>query len=254
MRMVGVRRKRHSRRRDPPAVPSRRTGFWVIIVPQRHLQFSGRPNSAGIFLMKIAVIGTGYVGLVTGTCFADSGNDVTCVDIDQAKIDRLNRGEIPIYEPGLAELVRDNQAAERLHVHDRPGRRRHAGRDRLSGRRHAAKRRRRGRPVGAVGGGRRASRRTCGPTPIVVTKSTVPVGTCAKIFARLKELTGRDCDVASNPEFLKEGSAIEDFIKPDRVVVGVRRAEVGDVLHELVQAVPADREAVPRRCRPKARS
>ena len=67
-----------------------------------------------LFLMKIAVIGTGYVGLVTGTCFADSGNDVTCVDIDRAKIDRLNRGEIPIYEPGLEEMVRENQAAERL--------------------------------------------------------------------------------------------------------------------------------------------
>src|SRR5678815_1787963 len=65
--------------------------------------------------MKIAVIGTGYVGLVTGTCFADSGNDVTCIDIDAAKIARLNRGEIPIYEPGLEEMVRDNQAAERLH-------------------------------------------------------------------------------------------------------------------------------------------
>jgi UDPglucose 6-dehydrogenase len=71
------------------------------------------------------------------------------------------------------------------------------------------------------------------PEAIVVTKSTVPVGTCSKIFARLKEQTGRDCDVASNPEFLKEGSAIEDFIKPDRVVVGVRRPEVGEVLHEL---------------------
>src|SRR5207253_2624870 len=71
------------------------------------------------------------------------------------------------------------------------------------------------------------------PDAIVVTKSTVPVGTCGKIFKRLKEQTARDCDVASNPEFLKEGSAIEDFIKPDRVVVGVRREEVGDVLHEL---------------------
>ena len=78
--------------------------------------------------MKIAVIGTGYVGLVTGTCFADSGNDVTCVDIDRAKIDRLNRGEIPIYEPGLEEMVRENQSAERLRfttdlaAHGRTGR------------------------------------------------------------------------------------------------------------------------------------
>jgi UDPglucose 6-dehydrogenase len=182
--------------------------------------------------MKIAVIGTGYVGLVTGTCFADSGNDVTCVDIDSDKIARLNRGEIPIYEPGLEELVRDNQSAERL---------------RFMTDLAAA--------VGeaeivylAVGTPQRddgAADMTAlwsvidnmaphlRPEAIVVTKSTVPVGTCAKIFARLKEHTGRDCDVASNPEFLKEGSAIEDFMKPDRVVVGVRREEVGDALHEL---------------------
>jgi UDPglucose 6-dehydrogenase len=182
--------------------------------------------------MKIAVIGTGYVGLVTGTCFADSGNDVTCVDIDQSKIDSLNRGEIPIYEPGLAEMVVENQAAERLKfTTDMPAAVREAEIVYLA--------------IGTPQTDDGAADLTAlwkvvdGIAPhlreavIVVTKSTVPVGTNAKIYARLKEDTGRECDVASNPEFLKEGSAIEDFIKPDRVVVGVRRPEVADVLQEL---------------------
>jgi UDPglucose 6-dehydrogenase len=182
--------------------------------------------------MKIAVIGTGYVGLVTGTCFADSGNDVTCVDIDRAKIERLNRGEIPIYEPGLEEMVRDNQSAERLRFTTELAPavssaslvflaigtpQSNDGAADLTA-------------LWSVVNGIAPNLR---PDAVVVTKSTVPVGTCAKIALRLKEHTGRDCDVASNPEFLKEGSAIEDFIRPDRVVVGVRRDEVGEVLHEL---------------------
>lgn len=182
--------------------------------------------------MKIAVIGTGYVGLVTGTCFADSGNDVTCVDIDRAKIDRLNAGEIPIYEPGLEEMVRDNQAAERLSFTTNM-----AAAVSSAEVVYLAV----GTPQGDDGAANLSALWSVvdGIAPhlrtdaIVVTKSTVPVGTCSKIFARLKERTGRDCDVASNPEFLKEGSAIEDFIKPDRVVVGVRREPVGDVLREL---------------------
>jgi UDPglucose 6-dehydrogenase len=182
--------------------------------------------------MKIAVIGTGYVGLVTGTCFADSGNDVTCVDIDQAKIDQLNRGEIPIYEPGLAEMVTENQAAERLRFTTHmPAAVREAeivylaiGTPQSDD--GAADLTALWKVVDSIAPHLRAD-------AIVVTKSTVPVGTNAKIHARLKEDTGRECDVASNPEFLKEGSAIEDFNKPDRVVVGVRRDEVADVLHEL---------------------
>jgi UDPglucose 6-dehydrogenase len=182
--------------------------------------------------MKIAVIGTGYVGLVTGTCFADSGNDVTCVDIDSNKIARLNKGEIPIYEPGLEEMVRDNQAAERLRfTTDLTGAVSEAEVVYLAV----------GTPQGDDGSANMSAlwsvveniARHLQPNAIVVTKSTVPVGTCAKVFRRLRELTGRDCDVASNPEFLKEGSAIEDFMKPDRVVVGVRREEVGETLHEL---------------------
>jgi UDPglucose 6-dehydrogenase len=182
--------------------------------------------------MKIAVIGTGYVGLVTGTCFADSGNDVTCVDIDRAKIERLNRGEIPIYEPGLEEMVRENQSVERLRfTTDLPPAVASASLVFLA--------------IGTPQSDDGAANLTAlwsvvdgiaphlRPDAVVVTKSTVPVGTCAKISLRLKEHTGRECDVASNPEFLKEGSAIEDFIKPDRVVVGVRREEVGETLHEL---------------------
>jgi UDPglucose 6-dehydrogenase len=182
--------------------------------------------------MKIAVIGTGYVGLVTGTCFADSGNDVTCVDIDSAKIERLKRGEIPIYEPGLEELVRENQAAERLHfTTDLAGTVSHADIVYLAvGTPQSDNGAADMKALWSVVDGIAPHLR---PEAIVVTKSTVPVGTCAKIFARLKEHTGRECDVASNPEFLKEGSAIDDFIKPDRVVVGVRREEVGDTLREL---------------------
>jgi UDPglucose 6-dehydrogenase len=183
--------------------------------------------------MKIAVIGTGYVGLVTGTCFADSGNDVTCVDIDQAKIDQLNRGDIPIYEPGLEELVHENQNkdVDRLHFTTDFSTVSSAKLVYL-----------------AVGTPQREDGRAdLGPMrdvvvsiaphlaqdAIVVIKSTVPVFTNDEINRRLRELTGRDCDVASNPEFLKEGSAIDDFKKPDRVVVGVRRQDVSDVLREL---------------------
>lgn len=182
--------------------------------------------------MKIAVIGTGYVGLVTGTCFAGSGNDVTCVDIDQSKIDRLNRGEIPIYEPGLAEMVIENQSAERLRFTTAL-----ADAVRNAEIIYLA--------IGTPQSNDGAADLTAlwkvvdaiaphlAPDAIVVTKSTVPVGTNSKIYTRLREATGRECHVASNPEFLKEGSAIEDFMKPDRVVVGVRRPEVGDALHEL---------------------
>lgn len=184
--------------------------------------------------MRIVIVGTGYVGLVTGTCFADSGNEVTCVDIDHGKIDRLNRGEVPIYEPGLQEILQRNAAAGRLHFTS----------DLLG-------------PVSraelvfiAVGtppsddGSADLSHvfravETLAPQlseqVIVVIKSTVPVGTNRRVAARLQELTGRSIDVASNPEFLKEGCAVEDFTKPDRVVVGVTRPEVAEVLRELYQ-------------------
>jgi UDPglucose 6-dehydrogenase len=182
--------------------------------------------------VKIAVIGTGYVGLVTGTCLADSGNTVTCVDIDAEKINSLAVGRVPIYEPGLAELVRRNAERGRLRFTT----------DTAEGVRDArlvflAV----GTPSSDSGAADLSSLWAVidGLAPhlpqqsILVIKSTVPVGTNAAVAARLKHRTGRDCDVASNPEFLKEGAAIEDFKKPDRVVVGVRREEVSDVLHEL---------------------
>ncbi len=177
--------------------------------------------------MKLAVIGTGYVGLVSGTCFAESGNDVICVDKDADKVERLLAGEIPIYEPGLAELVHRNAKDGRLRfTTDLPSGIADAdivfiavgtpqsqdGSADLRG-------------VFAVGD--EIARHLNGPK-IIVTKSTVPVGTNAELNRRMSEITDIPFDVASNPEFLKEGAAIEDFTKPDRVVVGVRTAEVAE--------------------------
>ena len=184
--------------------------------------------------MKIAVVGTGYVGLVTGSCFADSGNEVTCVDINKAKIDALNRGEIPIYEPGLAELVEHNVQAERLRfTTDLAAAVKPADIVYLAV----------GTPQGDDGAANLSALWSVvehiaphlRSEAVVVTKSTVPVGTCARVASMLREFTGRDCDVASNPEFLKEGAAIEDFMKPDRVVVGVRRVEVAETLQQLYE-------------------
>ncbi len=184
--------------------------------------------------MKITVIGTGYVGLVTGTCLAETGNDVTCLDCDRTKIDLLNQGEIPIYEPGLAELVSRNAEA---------------GRVKFTTDLATATARAKliflavGTPptddgsvdLSALWAVVEQIAPHLGPQAIVVLKSTVPVGTNAAVTARLEELTGRDCDVVSNPEFLKEGTAIGDFMKPDRVVVGSRRNEVFEVLDDLYQ-------------------
>jgi UDPglucose 6-dehydrogenase len=182
--------------------------------------------------MRIAVVGTGYVGLVTGTCLADSGNRVTCVDIDAGKVARLEAGEIPIYEPGLGELVDRNLRASRLRfTTDLAGAVRGAGLVFLAV----------GTPQAADGSANLdalwsvvdAVAPHLDEAAIVVTKSTVPVGTCAGIERRLLERTGRQCRVASNPEFLKEGAAIEDFQKPDRVVVGVRSTPVAETLRAV---------------------
>jgi UDPglucose 6-dehydrogenase len=182
--------------------------------------------------MKIAVVGTGYVGLVTGACFAETGNDVTCVDIDQSKINRLNRGEVPIYEPGLSEILEHTIAAKRLHfTTDLASAVKSAKLVLLAV----------GTPPLADGSADLSYLWSAveGIAPhlakeaIVCTKSTVPVGTNQAIYEKLQQLTGRECDVASNPEFLKEGAAIEDFMKPDRVVVGVRRPEVAETLRQL---------------------
>jgi UDPglucose 6-dehydrogenase len=186
--------------------------------------------------MKIAMIGTGYVGLVTGTCLADSGNEVTCVDIDQAKIERLEHGEIPIYEPGLSELVVRNASAGRLKFTTKT-----ADAVRTAKLVFIAV----GTPTSERPEDKGAAdlkyvwKAVEGFAPhlakdaIVVVKSTVPVGTNTKLFHRLRELTGRECDAASNPEFLKEGAAVNDFQYPDRVVVGIRTPHAEETLKEL---------------------
>lgn len=182
--------------------------------------------------MEIAMIGTGYVGLVTGTCFAESGNQVTCVDIDSRKIENLNNGKIPIYEPGLAELVQRNVRAGRLFfTTDSVAAISQARVVYLAV----------GTPQGNDGSANLSAlwnvvdgmAKHLRDDVIIVTKSTVPVGTNQGIYDRLHELNGKRYHVASNPEFLKEGAAINDFMYPDRVVVGVRDPEVAEVLREL---------------------
>jgi len=189
--------------------------------------------------MKVAVIGTGYVGLVTGTCLAESGNDVVCVDNNAAKIETLNANRIPIYEPGLQELVLRNKEDGRLSFTTdlatavRSARlifiavgtpQSEAGDADLTA-------------VFAVADAIGDALKSVPPGPagsrVVVTKSTVPVGTNAKVAERLAAKGCSHVDVASNPEFLKEGAAIDDFMKPDRVVVGVRKPEVAEALREL---------------------
>ena len=184
--------------------------------------------------MKIAIVGTGYVGLVTGTCFADSGNDVTCIDINEEKIENLKQGIIPIFEPGLEELVKRNSASGRLKfTTDLASAVATADLVYLGV----------GTPQGDDGAANLSALwaviDALAPhlreDAAVVIKSTVPVGTNAEASRRLKESTGRVCQVASNPEFLKEGAAIDDFMKPDRVVVGVRCDQVGEKLRELYE-------------------
>jgi UDPglucose 6-dehydrogenase len=184
--------------------------------------------------MNIVVIGTGYVGLVTGTCLADSGNNVVCIDIDVDKVERLKKAEIPIYEPGLEEMVKRNVQARRLHFAT-------SGADSVPSADciFIAV----GTPEGEDGSADLkyvfAAGEGLAPylseEAIVIVKSTVPVGTNRALKARLDELTGRDVNIASNPEFLKEGCAIDDFMKPDRVVVGVTKPQVAEVLRELYQ-------------------
>ena len=186
--------------------------------------------------MRIAVVGTGYVGLVTGTCFANTGNDVVCLDIVQRKIEMLQAGVSPIYEPGLDELITRNVRAERLvFTTDKQAAYAQAeafficvgtpsdemGRADLNHVLAAA---------GDIGDALESRQPTEGVVPIVVVKSTVPVGTNDKVRAAIRERTSRPFAMASNPEFLKEGDAIRDFYKPDRVVIGVDDEAVGEAL------------------------
>lgn len=182
--------------------------------------------------MHVGVIGTGYVGLVTGACFAEMGNDVTLMDIDEAKITSLLEGEVPIYEPGLEQMVARNVAEKRLHfttdleatvdqsliifiaVGTPPD---------LEGNADLSQVFTVARNIG----------KAVKTYKIVVTKSTVPVGTTFKVRDLIAQETDQPFDVASNPEFLKEGNAIDDCMKPDRVVIGVNDVRAGEILKEL---------------------
>jgi UDPglucose 6-dehydrogenase len=182
--------------------------------------------------MKIAVVGTGYVGLVTGTCFAETGNDVTCVDIDKKKVEKLSSGQITIYEPGLEKLFLRNVKEERLRfttslyegVKDAeiiflalptpPGEDGSADLKYILG---VAK------DLGEL----------MTDYKVIVDKSTVPVGTAEKVYAAISKTYVGDFDVVSNPEFLREGVAVEDFMKPDRVVIGASSERARKVMGEL---------------------
>jgi len=182
--------------------------------------------------MRVAVIGTGYVGLVTGTCFAESGNTVVCMDIDRRKIDMLNAGRVPIYEPGLDELIKRNTAQRRLSfTTDLSAAVKHAevvfiavgtppGEDGSADLKYVLDA---ARKIGAAMNGYK----------VVVNKSTVPVGTGDKVRAAVASKTRHRFDVVSNPEFLKEGAAIEDFMNPDRVVIGTDSPKASAVMNEL---------------------
>jgi UDPglucose 6-dehydrogenase len=184
--------------------------------------------------MKLAVIGTGYVGLVAGTCFSETGNEVVCVDIDEAKIATLQQGKIPIYEPGLEEMVRRNAEEQRLlfttdlksavensaiifiAVGTPQGPNGHAN---LEFVRNTSK----------------SIAKAMDGFKIIVTKSTVPVGTADQIRQWVSEETSQPFAVLSNPEFMKEGAAVEDFMKPDRVVLGGDDLEALEIIKELYE-------------------
>jgi UDPglucose 6-dehydrogenase len=182
--------------------------------------------------MNLAVIGTGYVGLVAGTCFAESGNDVICVDIDEAKISGLSKGQVSFYEPGLEELVQRNLEEQRLSF--------------TTGLEAAVQQSAIifiavGTPQGKDGKANRGQVMTTAKSigqamndpKTIVNKSTVPVGTAGEIRRVIMELTTHPVAVVSNPEFLKEGAAVEDFMKPDRVVLGGDDPEAIELLKEL---------------------
>src|SRR5215204_4226721 len=182
--------------------------------------------------MRIAVVGTGYVGLVTGTCFAETGNTVTCVDIDKNKVEKLSNGQITIYEPGLEKLFLRNQREERLKFTTN-----------LAEGIADAKIIFLALPTPPGGNGSADLKYILGVADelgkilkdykVIVDKSTVPVGTAEKV----REVIANNCqcefDVVSNPEFLREGVAVEDFMKPDRIVIGTTSERAQGLLTEL---------------------
>ncbi len=182
--------------------------------------------------MRIAVVGTGYVGLVVGACFAETGNQVVCVDKDAAKVRGLRRGKIPIFEPGLEELVKRNAAEKRLtFTLDLKTAVRKSdvifiavgtpmGEDGSADLQHV------------LGAAREVARAMTGYR-VIVDKSTVPVGTSELVREAIRRETTHPFSVVSNPEFLKQGAAVDDFLKPDRVVLGVTDQKAADVMVEL---------------------
>ena len=182
--------------------------------------------------MRLAVVGTGYVGLVVGACFAETGNEVICVDKDGAKIRALNSGKIPIYEPGLEELVRRNRAKKRLTF--------------STALPDAVKKSEVvflavGTPMGEDGSAdlqhvlaaARDVARAMNGYKVIVDKSTVPVGTSELVHEAIRKETRFECSVVSNPEFLKQGAAVEDFLRPDRVVIGASDSRAAELMREL---------------------
>ncbi len=187
--------------------------------------------------MKITIVGTGYVGLVTGTCFAEVGIDVTCIDIDEKKIENLKKGIIPIYEPGLEPMVNRNVEKGRLHFSTSLA----SSLDGTDVIFSAV-----GTPPDEDGSAdlkyvldvARSVGKNMNDYVLIVTKSTVPVGTAAKVKTAIQEELDKrgvkiPFDVASNPEFLKEGAAVEDFLKPDRIVVGIESKKAENILNRL---------------------
>ncbi|MDP1844533.1 MAG: UDP-glucose/GDP-mannose dehydrogenase family protein [Sediminibacterium sp.] len=182
--------------------------------------------------MKIAVVGTGYVGLVTGTCFSETGNKVTCIDIDQSKVDRLSSGEITIYEPGLEKIFLRNLKEGRLQFTTN-----------LAEGIKEAEIIFLALPTPPGEGGAADLRYILGVSKdlgkiltgykVIVDKSTVPVGTAEKVHKAIAENYSGEFDVVSNPEFLREGVAVDDFMKPDRVVVGTRSDRAKKVMSDL---------------------
>jgi UDPglucose 6-dehydrogenase len=182
--------------------------------------------------MKVAVVGTGYVGLVVGACLAETGNDVICADVDKGKVAALKKGKIPIYEPGLEPLVVTNQAEGRLGFTTDVGAAVETAEvvfiavgtppyeDGSADLQHVLD------VAHTIG------EHMNGPK-VVITKSTVPVGTACKVREAIAERTSEEFHVCSNPEFLKEGAAVGDFMKPDRVVVGVDSDEAAEVVGQL---------------------
>jgi UDPglucose 6-dehydrogenase len=182
--------------------------------------------------VKVAVVGTGYVGLVAGACLAETGNDVLCADLDAGKIDQLRQNRLPIHEPGLEPLVVRNQRDGRLQFTTDVG--------------DAVERSdvifiAVGTPAGEDGSAdlqhvldvARTIGRHMNRSKLVVTKSTVPVGTAERVRAEIAKHTTTAFHICANPEFLKEGAAVEDFMKPDRVVIGVDSAEAAEIIGQL---------------------